>query len=338
MNYYATRLLLVLLPALFTLACGDGADGDTCAPAKAPRSAKGVVADLGALWTDPCETGAALRQVTSADDLIGGDAAQGRVGDWAIGNKDVRFIIQADDRHSGPCPWGGNVIDADVVRAKGEPGHDNMGEYCLLLNIGRTFRGETFEVLNDGKSGGPAVLAVSGADTLLDFINLPSLVSQYLPIAIDMPFDAEIDLPVQITRYYILPPTGGAMTVLTAIRNDGDSDLHMAIGEIIDSGGQIQFFNPISSLGGFGYKGFGAEKLDFLAFRGAKSSHAFAPPPVDGAPGASYLAISGVAGIMLGTDNAMAFLTSSPSQSQMASAGFVYWGKSGIPSKSAPPR
>ena len=301
------RLPLVLLLALLLGACSDKEAGDNCAPSAVPKSAKGVAADLAPQWTGRCETGAWLRKVANASELIGGDAAQGRVGDWSIGNKQVRFIIQADDRHSGPCPWGGNVIDADVVRAKGAPGHDNMGEYCLLLNLGRTFRGTDFEVLNSGASGGPAILAVSGADTLLDFINLPSLVGQYLPVPIKLPFDAEVDLPVLITRYYILPPTGAAMTVITAIRNDGDAQLNLAWGEIIDSGGQIQFFNPASSLGGFGYKGFGAEKMDFLAFRGAESSHAFAPTGESLA--ASYLAISGVAGILLGTDNAMALLT-----------------------------
>ncbi len=304
------RLTLCLCALLVSaVACGEDSD-DKCKERPAPNSAKGVAADLSPWWPDACAKGASVRQVVDGAGLIGGSAAQGRDGDWALANKKVRFIVQAADRHSGPCPWGGNVIDADVVRAKGEAGADNMGEYCPLINLGRTFRGEVFEVLNDGSKGGPAILAVSGQDSLLDFINLPSLVGQYLGAPIKLPFDPELDLPIEITRYYILPPDDGAMVVVSAIRNDGTSPTQLAWGEIIDSGGQIQFFNPASSLKGFGYKGLNAEKLDFLAFRGAKSSHAFAPPLLDGAPGGSYLAISGVAGIVLGTTEAMAFLTS----------------------------
>ncbi len=216
MNTPASVSFLCVTLSLLTLsACGGDDDDQACKTASAPNSSSGVAADLSPWWSDPCAKGATLRKVAGDTDLIGGPAAQGRKGDWALANKRVRFIIQADDRHSGPCPWGGNVIDADIVRAKGEPGQDNLGEYCPLINLGRTFRGKTFEVLNDGSNGGPAILAVTGADTLLDFINLPSLVGQYLGKGIKLPFDPEKALSISITRYFILPPDASAQTVPT---------------------------------------------------------------------------------------------------------------------------
>ena len=68
-------------------------------------------------------------QIIDEKDLIVGDAAQGRIGDWIIRNDVAKFIIQGPDRHSGPCSYGGNVID---VSYKGGP--DVIGELCLFLD------------------------------------------------------------------------------------------------------------------------------------------------------------------------------------------------------------
>lgn len=299
---------LSLCLTLISTACGQDDERASCTDAKVPVSAKGVAADLTAFWAQPCAKGAYLRVAGQAD-LFEGHAAQGRVGDYAIGNGRVRFIIQSADRHSGPCPWGGNLIDADLVRPAGEPGQDEMGEYCLLFNLGRTMRAESFEILNDGAQGGPAVLAVSGQDTLLDFINVSTVVEQYLGIKLKLPFDPDADVPLQVTRYFVLPPQGEVLHVLTALRNTGKTPLSLSVGELIDSGGKVEFFNPASKLGGFGYANGSMDSLDFLAFRGRKSSHMYAPATPGTAPGAAYLAISGVAGVVTGTSNAMEFLS-----------------------------
>lgn len=252
-------------------------------------------------------TGAYLRPFAAAD-AFSGPAAQARTGDWIIGNADVRFAIQGNDRHAGVCPWGGNMIDAAVNTPTGWS-DDNVGEYCLFFNLGRTLLPEHFEVLRDGKDGGPAILAVTGSDTLNDFLNLPSMVASFLGGAdIAFPLDVEADVPVTITRYYIMAPGERVLRVITAFRNDGPKALILGTGELIDSGGMVEFFNPASSRKGFGYGGITSEPLDYLAFRGAASTHAFAPPPIDGGPGAGYLAVSGAAGIMLGADNVLSLL------------------------------
>ncbi len=84
--------------------------------------------------------------------------------------------------------------------------------------------------------------------------------------------------------------------------------LLLGTGELIDSGGVVEFFNPTSSRKGFGYGGVNSEKMDFLAFRGATSSHAYVPPPIKGGPGAGYIAVSGAAGILQGADNLLPML------------------------------
>lgn len=257
-------------------------------------------------------SGAFVRQITDAQDIPAGDAVTGRPGDWVIGNGQARFVIQGSDRHSGPCPYGGNVIDAARSDAP-NGGYDVMGESCPFIQLGRTLLPEDFEILADG-SDGPAILAVTGSDTLLDFINLQSLAQSYIGDIAQLPFDAGVDLPIRITVYYILSGDSAALRVITAIRNDSEAETQvLLLGEILDSGGAVEFFNPSSSKGGFGYQSLNPEPLKFLGFVGDDGSYAVAPDlAADGGPGGSYLAISGVAGIAYGTEQVLNLLLSTP--------------------------
>jgi hypothetical protein len=306
------RAPLVLWVGLsFAVSCGGGAADATDASVDstpAPQFVR-VPVDLAPMVGVGTAKGAYLRKITDEKDLIGGIAAQGRVGDYLIGNGDVRFIIQGPDRHSSPCPWGGTVLDADIVRPAGEAGHDNMGEHCLLFNLGRTQLATDFEIVADGSKGGAAVLAVTGPDTLLDFINLPNIVSQYLPgVDLEMPFDPDQDEPVTITRYFVLRPAEHALRVTSAFRNDGDKEVAILMGEFVESGGSVAFFNPLSTTKGFGYK-YTPEPVDYLAFRGDASSHFIAVAPLpNGKPGAACLTITGCAGCMFGTDQGLPLL------------------------------
>jgi hypothetical protein len=80
----------------------------------------------------------AVRVFESAaqEDLVPGEALLGRVGDWVMENERVRFVIERDERVIGPCPYGGNIIDA-ATREGGEfTGQDVIGEVCMLMNAG----------------------------------------------------------------------------------------------------------------------------------------------------------------------------------------------------------
>jgi hypothetical protein len=254
--------------------------------------------------------GAFVRRISDEADLMSGAAAQGKIGDWIIGNDKAHFIIQGHDRHSGPCPWGGNVIDVALLSDTGEA-FDVAGELCSFIQLGRTLLPEHFEVVADG-SEGPAILAVTGKDTVLDFLNINSLISSFLGANVELPVDANLDLPIAMTAYYILDGDTNALRTIMAFRNDGQAEqpVHIFVGDILDSGGSVEFFNPFSSMKGFGYAGYNPEPMDFLAFRGTNASFAYVPDrQADGSHGASYLAISGVAGIGLGIDNILTALT-----------------------------
>ncbi|MBI2061243.1 MAG: carboxypeptidase regulatory-like domain-containing protein [Nitrospirae bacterium] len=257
-------------------------------------------------------TGAGAKKITSESDLIGGEAAQGRVGDTLLQNDKIRVIIQQPDRNIGPGPFGGNIIDGDIVRSDGK-GQDVIGEISVFFNLGRTVDAKTVEVVRDGSKGGAAVVAATGPDEVLDYLNIRSVVSSYLPgLGDSLPVNPDEDMPLTITNYYILKPGDSAVRFVTAIHNEGSTDQILLAGDLLDSGGTVEFFNPSSTLAGFGYKTAIPEKMNFLGFRGKQSSYAYAPPLKDGKENAAYLAISGVAGTVIGTVNVIQTLLSPP--------------------------
>lgn len=306
-----------------TDAAGETPDAFVLDTSTAGKPGDPVAADLGPWLGSGAKTGAFVRKIADAKDLIGGQAAQGKLGDYVFGNGAVRYIIQGDDRHQGPCPWGGTVLDADVVRKAGDAGHDNVGEYCLLFHLGRTLLPKQFEILADGSKGGPAVLRITGPDTENDFIHLTGLVAAFVGNAIELPLNPDEDLPLTISRYFILRPDSPVLQVVTAIRNEGSAEILTHVGELADSGGQVEFFNPLSKMAGFGYGGFGSEPMAFLGFRGKESSHLLSPSPAaDGGPGGAYLSVSGVAGMLFGGTDLMGLLLT-PKAEMAAKPGAV---------------
>ena len=251
---------------------------------------------------------------TEASDLVGGPAATGFVGDWVIENDYARFIIEADRRVIGPCPYGGTLIDADVRRDGPEAGQDVVGESCLLLHLAQTLKPDRYAIVSDGSDGTAAILAVTGHLELLDFINLNGLLRGFgLPIMLG--YETEVLLPLTVTEYYILRPGDRGVRVVTALRNDGRETVHTPYGHLLDSGGVVDFFNPSGPFGGYGYRGLSpqalqAEPLVMLGFVGALSSYAYVPEPdarleFDFPRSGSYVTVSGVAVSVLGNDNVL---------------------------------
>lgn len=271
-----------------------------------------VAVDLSPYVSDFAPGRTFAKEVTNDADLVSGPAQTGSLGDFVIGNEVARFVVRGPKRVMGPCPWGGAVLDGDIVRDDGEPGQDNMGATCVFVNIGRTQLVERVQVLADGSDGCPAILAMTGRDTVNDFLNAPNLLKTY-GINIEIAFDPDKDLSLAMTTYYIVRPNEPTMRVVTAMRNDGDETQPILAGDVIDSGGVVEFFNPVSSLKGFGYSSIAPETMDFMGFVGQNASHGYAPPALadqDGkmGPGAAYLAVSGVVGCVIGTVDAFTSL------------------------------
>ncbi len=299
------------------------ADADADADLSAPPIP--VEVDLAPYLTSAPDPEDSVRVFVAASqtDLLGGLAAQGRLGDFILENGRARFVVEQADRVIGPCPYGGNVIDAAVRTGDDTFAPDVVGEVCLFAYLGQTLSPDTFEILADGADGGAGVLAVTGRLDLLDFINLTGAVEAFAPgLNIRFPVDPSDRLPLAVTVYYVLRPGDTAVQVITAVRNDGRETVHVPFGHLIDSGGEVEFYNPLSSLGGFGYNNLGAESivgepLPFLAFRGADSTYAYAPEPDpslenDLPISGGYLSVSGVAVSLLGTNNLIAAITANP--------------------------
>ncbi len=351
----------VLCAALFVLACDDdpaatpadaapaadaaadatpgdatAADGGPTDGGPAPDAAPDASADGGlpaetarvpvdlAPWTGG-GAGAPARAFVAAgaEDLVTGAAAQGRAGDYVLENDRVRFVIEGFSRVIGPCPWGGNVIDA-AWRAGGE---DVVGEVCPLINLGVTLKPERFEIVQDGSDGGAAVLAVTGRPALLDFINLPGFIASFSPVPLQLGYDTDRLLPLGITLWYVLRPGDTGVTVITALRNDGAEDLHVPMSHLIDSGGTVSFFNPAGPYGGFGYRGLSIDNIGSgdpfvaLGFVGAAGGHAVVPAPslapdeaVDLPSGGAYIAVAGVAVTLTGTRDLIGTLLARPNR------------------------
>lgn len=301
----------------------DAEAGDDVEKPPRPQAGERVAYDLEPFLEGGSGNGGNVRlyRVEDAGDLIGGDAAEGRVGDFMFENDTARFLVQSDQRTMSPCPWGGNVIDVEYLGAGG--GGDTLDEICLFLNADQTFKPERYEILHDG-SKGHAVLAVTGHTELLDFLNLTSMIAQMAPGLAKL-FKLKPDglMPLTMTIYYILGADDAGLRVVTAMRNDGDEQLDVVASHLIVSGGAGGgYFNPLSSMGGFGYGSVAitdpkADLLPYLAYRGEESSFAYVPKPAehlraDLPIGGAYFTISGVAASILGRTDLVQLLLSSP--------------------------
>ena len=243
-------------------------------------------------------------QAEAASDLVDGEVAAGRVGDWVLDNGVARFIIEGEDRSMSVCPYGGHIVDGAPLDRENDG--DTVGEVCLFVNAGSTMIPQTFEILSDG-SDGVGVLAVTGPLVLDDWINFNTMAADLGFGAIgELKIGANRAPPVTATVYYILRAGERGLRSVAALRNDGTEQEHLFIGHLMGGGGDGSYFNPFSSIGGYGTAGlsvqaFSGEPMPFIAYGGGKrSSWAYAPKPnpeFDGQDvpfGGVYLAVSNI--------------------------------------------
>lgn len=248
-------------------------------------------------------TGAQILAMTSPAQGIGGPTAQGKAGDFLLSNDKIRVVVQGEDRHIAVQPYGGTIIDADLVRPG--PGQDQFGEIGLLYNFGRTVDATTFEILRDGRQGGAVVLAASGRDTENDFLSIRNQLKNSLgsvPAA-----DPHVKLPLRITNYFILRPGEHRVHYVTAFCNEGDREVALAVGDLTDAGYTVEFFNGQSCTDGFGFGGpcFGIDRMSWYGYQGNDVAYGYAPyrPNAPDHPERqnAMLTLSGVTGTILGT-------------------------------------
>ncbi|MBI2378023.1 MAG: CehA/McbA family metallohydrolase [Deltaproteobacteria bacterium] len=137
--------LSVLLAAMCAGSCVDEAKEASPLPLDEPLSSGKARAGI----------------ITKPSELVGGDTAKGGVGDYKLYNSRIAVIIAAPGLGRGLLPYGGNIIDADRVRPKGEPGQSSYGEVIVGLDLA-VMRPHRVIVAADGRDGGPAILRVEG--------------------------------------------------------------------------------------------------------------------------------------------------------------------------------
>ncbi|MEE2829601.1 MAG: hypothetical protein VX498_10465, partial [Myxococcota bacterium] len=173
---------LLLIGALALGSCGttpppaDPADGVDPSIAAAQGEAR-----AGRIRTGPAGESA----------LFGGIAAEGRPGDFKLYNDRVQFIIQDAYRSHGYIDTGGNIIDADLVRAGNELGRDPFDDFFLSNGLGWLFHAEEVAVVADGSDNSVARVRAQGHFVLWDFIH--GAIESETPIIAEAPVDITLD-------------------------------------------------------------------------------------------------------------------------------------------------
>ncbi len=254
---------------------------------------------LSALPTLPPTGGAvatAAGRLTVANfgqESIPGPASQGLVGDFYIRNDKVRFVVQAPGRAIGPCPFGGNVIDADFVA---DPQGDQLGEISPFFQLGRTLDAQSGEVVRDGSDGGAAVLRFIGRDAWDDFINLRGL-GAFAAVILDDGLPS-VELGWRMAATYILLPGETKLRVVYTFYNGQTRPRSTTWGTLTDTGAQIEIFHPGT---GFGEVGFDAilsgkptPRVTYAGFQGRGLAYGIVPVFTDSTIAGAAVPIAGV--------------------------------------------
>ncbi len=154
-----------------------GADGgiDGAVPWPELPDCEGAVDGLADLASVPGAGEVRAGRIDQEDELLGGESADGRLGDFKLMNRFVSFVVQDVRAGDFYVPYGGAVVDADLTRPPGSAGHDVVDDLSTALFL-RPFRADQVCVLADGSDGGAAIVrAVGGEDRvpLVDGTGLP---------------------------------------------------------------------------------------------------------------------------------------------------------------------
>ena len=170
------------------------------------------------------------RRITDAADCVDGPLSRCRLGDYLLANDQIRVVVQDIQRNMfGIGQFGGQIIDADLVREAGDPDRDHFEEWAVSLNIEATAHYTALTVMNDGGNGEAAIIRATGVDDLLDFVNGSSVVAGF---GFPFPESADdVDLPLAVMTDYILEPGRDYVRVETTVQNIGATTLKILFGE-----------------------------------------------------------------------------------------------------------
>lgn len=289
------------------LAGSDDASGAPGMIQAAPEQATAVLANARAV------------QITDASQLIGGQAAQGRVGDYLISNSLIRAIIQKPGREAGPGPYGGSILDMDIVRPTGEAGRDYVGEISPFMNLALTAEMSSVSILDDGATSGIAKIKACGVDNLYDFVDFSAVLGDEFYMQLLVPYDFNALLGLQICTTWSLGSSDSYIRMQTTFTNTTNSSIQLPLGDVIDAGGDVEAFVPNKegdtwTSKDYTYGGFGSPTyamMEYVAFVGDGMTYAYVPPIAS--DGSASSCVAGAAGIymtVLGTTKIVKVLRS----------------------------
>lgn len=209
------------------------------------------------------EDGATAFVSTEQGQLVGGPMAAGVVGDVVLQNRHVRFVVRNQER-SLFSPYGGALVDADRVRGEGEPGGDQFFEVFPMVGMGRVFRPDSVDVVDDGKHTGTAVVRFAGSEGGM------TLIDSLLPT---------VPTGLTATTDYILGPDARHVEIVTTVHNPNSYAITALLGQFLQLGKRLVHFHDgcgldIDCLSG-------KTDTQWLAGAGEGISYAYAVPAGD---------------------------------------------------------
>lgn len=273
----------------------------------------------------PTGTTSALKLITNAaTECVKGPLSRCRNGDYLLSNERIRVVVQSVQRNLfGVGQYGGQIIDADLVRTGLDPDRDNFEEWSTSLNIENTAHYTNLSIVNDGSDGQAAVLRATGVDDLLDFINPSTVVADF-----GFPFPAaanDTDLPVDIVTDYVLEPGRNWVRVETTVHNTGGSPLSIYFGEYLNGSGNVRQFQ--------GAYGFGSPTITMrcpvgapnpcntIIYTGAGEGMGVSYGYTNEDPQSSAFSTAGVAVPLIGTEVVLAVIGAATPPYTMAANG-----------------
>ncbi len=229
-------MVAVLSIILFMFSCssednpsstdGDSVDGDSELSENAEEDGELIERDLLAV------------EVSDEQELIGGPDAGGRVGDFLLRNDKIRFIVQGAGPARSWVPYGGSVIDADILR-EGD-GYDMLDEISPITTFIKSFKPEKVEIVDDGQSGEKAHVRATGIVAGIPIVDFA------LPLSCDQ---------MAVTLDYVLVPGANYIEITTTVHPEVKSDI--AMGDGIVWSNRLSILTPgfgwgVSGLASFG--------------------------------------------------------------------------------------
>ncbi|MBP7126205.1 CehA/McbA family metallohydrolase [Myxococcota bacterium] len=174
-----------------------------------------------------CVPGARGIVAASQEDLVGGPTASGVPGDVVLQNSRVRFVVRNQQR-SLYSPYGGALVDADLVRPEGTSGEDRFLELFPMIGFGRIFRPATMRIVDDGSCSGQAVVRFEGGDGGM------ALIDSILPT-----FSSGARSAVE----YRLGPEDTALEIRVILENPSAGEVAADVGIVMQMGKRLEPFH-----------------------------------------------------------------------------------------------